>query len=213
MSRRTEAKEFNRARIRAAAEDIIRKEGMDKLTMRRLAERAGVSLRTPYNLIGSKTDVLISLIQEMEAKLVNVTAAPGERSVIEQLLDALDRIEAYFEADEEYFRGIYEGIMTSDHTDARKAAVAKGVKMCRLFSGRAVDSRELSPETDADLLGRHLAIQIFAVLGMWGSGFFSNHESIAQVRRAWCAVLLNHCSDESRRLLEASYHAACETKG
>ena len=34
---------------------------------RRLAEQAGVSLRTPYNLIGSKTDVLIALLEEARA--------------------------------------------------------------------------------------------------------------------------------------------------
>ena len=58
MAQREKAKEEKRARIREAAARIIRSEGIGKLTMRRLAEEAGVSLRTPYNLIGSKTDVL-----------------------------------------------------------------------------------------------------------------------------------------------------------
>ena len=97
MSRREEAKEFNRARIRAAAEEIIRAEGMEKLTMRRLAEQADVSLRTPYNLFGSKTDVLISLMEEAEFELSPLGAGDEKLTIIEQLLGSLDRIEAFFE--------------------------------------------------------------------------------------------------------------------
>jgi AcrR family transcriptional regulator len=210
MSRREEAKAFNRARIRAAAEDIIRKEGMEKLTMRYLAERAGVSLRTPYNLFGSKTDVLIALIEEADFDLASLNGARNGGGVIEDLLSALDRLEGFFGSDEEYYRSIYEGIMTSDHPEARTTAVARNAGMCRARVRQAVASGELQAGTDADRVGRHLAIEMLAVLGMWGSGFLSNRESIAQVRRAWCAVLLNHCTGTTRPLLEAAYRAALD---
>lgn len=213
MSRREEAKEFNRARIRAAAEEIIRTEGMEKLTMRRLAEQADVSLRTPYNLFGSKTDVLISLMEEAQFELSPLVAGDEKLTIIEQLLGSLDRIEAFFEGDEEYFRGIYASIMTSDHPEARKTAVSRSVGMACMRLRQAAENGELVPDTDTDNLGKHLAIQLLAVLGMWGSGFFSNRESIAQVRQSWCAALLQHCSATSRPALTATYRAALEKKG
>ena len=213
MSRREEAKEFNRARIRAAAEEIIRAEGMEKLTMRRLAEQADVSLRTPYNLFGSKTDVLISLMEEAQFELSPLGVGDEELTIAEQLLGSLDRIEAFFESDEEYFRGIYASIMTSDHPEARETAVSRSVGMACVRLQRAAENSELVPGTDTDSLGRHLAIQLLAVLGMWGSGFFSNRESIAQVRQSWCAALLQHCSETSHSALTATYRTAIETKG
>lgn len=212
MSRREEAKEFNRARIRAAAEEIIRTEGMEKLTMRRLAEQADVSLRTPYNLFGSKTDVLISLMEEAEFELSPLGAGDESLTIIEQLLGSLDRIEAFFESDEEYFRGIYASIMASDHPEARETAVSRSVGLACVRLQQAADNGELTPATDTNALGRHLAIQLLAVLGMWGSGFFSNRESIAQVRQSWCAALLQHCGELSRPLISAAYCAAIETK-
>ena len=213
MSRREEAKEFNRARIRAAAEDIIRNEGMEALTMRRLAEEAQVSLRTPYNLFGSKTDVLISLLEEAELELAPLSGGGSVGSFLEQLLASLDRIEAFLGSDEEYFRGIYASIMTSDHPEARKMAVSRSVAMCRIRLKQAAENRELLADTNISRLGEHLSVQFLAVLGMWGSGFFSNRMSLAQIRQSWCAALLQHCSEASRPALVASYHAALGTKG
>lgn len=211
MSRREEAKTFNRARICAAAEAIIRGEGIARLTMRRLAEVAGVSLRTPYNLFGSKTDVLIALLDEAGFQVAPPGAAMDGAGAIAQLLGALDRIEAFFASDEEYYRGIYAAIMTSDHPEVRSLGVDRAVAAAQSLVAQAVARGALRADADAAALGRHLAITLLAVLGMWGSGFFTNRESIAQVRRAWLAVLLQHGSDAARAQLAAAYHDACTT--
>ncbi|MDA0915544.1 MAG: TetR/AcrR family transcriptional regulator [Proteobacteria bacterium] len=213
MSRREDAKEFNRARIRAAAEAIIRAEGIGSLTMRRLAERAEVSLRTPYNLFGSKTDVLIALLDEAQLQLTPLGDVAGQGSALDQSLDALMRIEAFFASDEEYYRGIYHAIMTSDHPEAREARVARAITTTQWLMARAVERGELAAQTNSAALGRHLAIQLLAVLGMWGSGFFSNRQSIAQVRRGWLAELLQHCSEDMRPSLAAAYRKWDDTQG
>lgn len=213
MSRREEAKAFNRARICAAAQEIIRREGMDKLTMRRLAEQAGVSLRTPYNLFGSKTDVLIALLEEAEFHLSPLAAVEAAGSAVDQLLDALARIETFFAKDEEYYRGIYDAIMTSDHPEARSAGVTRAIATTQSLAAQATAQGELAPTTDSMALGRHLAIQLLAVLGMWGAGLLSNRESIAQIRRGWLAELLLHAGDTARSALVAAYRDACGTKG
>jgi len=54
MGQRELAKAERRRRIIAAARDLIRETGNAGLSMRALAQRAGVSLATPYNLLGSK---------------------------------------------------------------------------------------------------------------------------------------------------------------
>ncbi|MBI1402775.1 MAG: TetR family transcriptional regulator [Porphyrobacter sp.] len=212
MSRREEAKAFNRARICAAAQEIIRREGIDKLTMRRLAEQAGVSLRTPYNLFGSKTEVLIALLDEAGFHLPALGASQSAGPALAQLLDALAQIERFLAADEEYYRGIYQAIMTSDHPEARAAGMMRAILTTQWLTARAAAQGELAPGTDSAALGRHLAIQLLAVLGMWGSGLLPNRESIAQVRRVWLAALLHHTGDTARTSLAAAYRAACEAK-
>ncbi|MEO1045921.1 MAG: TetR/AcrR family transcriptional regulator [Pseudomonadota bacterium] len=208
MTRREEAKAFNRARITAAAEDIIRKDGMEALSMRRLAEQAGVSLRTPYNLFGSKTDVLLALIEGAEFDPMQLMAGEADQLVTIMLLAAIDRIESFFARDEVFYRDIYGAIMTSDHQEVRIDGVERVVATGQMMVGYALANGELTPETDAPQLGRHLALQLLALLGMWGAGFFSNHECMAQVRRGWCAVLLNHCTDKAKPLLQQAYDTA-----
>lgn len=205
MSRREEAKTLNRARICAAAESILRGEGMEKLTMRRLAEVSGVSLRTPYNLFGSKTDVLIALLDEAGFQFTQLDSARADGAAIAHMLDALGRIETFFESDEEYYQSIYAAIMTSDHPEVRSTSVDRAIASARALIAQAISNGELRADTDARSLGRHLAITLLAVLGMWGSGFFTNRESIAQVRRAWLAVMLQHCSETTRPMLAAAY--------
>jgi AcrR family transcriptional regulator len=211
MAQREQAKEEKRARIRAAAARIIRTQGIEKLTMRRLAEQAGVSLRTPYNLIGSKTDVLIALIEEAGFDPTTALAVTDNSFVIGRLLAGLNQIEQFFDSDESFYREVYGGIMASDHPDIRESGIERVVATCQLLMHQAAARGELRGDTNTEQLGRHLAIQLLAVLGMWGSGFFTNRESIQQVKRAWCGVLLQHCSDTVRPKLEAAYRSALRT--
>jgi AcrR family transcriptional regulator len=213
MAQREQAKEQKRARIRAAAAHIIRTGGIEQLTMRRLAEQAGVSLRTPYNLIGSKTDVLIALIEEAGFDPRKTLTATDNSFVTERLLGALDQIEQFFDSDESFYREVYGGIMASDHPDIRESGVGRVVETCQLLMHQAAALGELKGDTNTEQLGRHLGIQLLAVLGMWGSGFFTNQESIRQVKRAWCGVLLQHCGDTLRPQLEAAYRSALRTEG
>ena len=63
MSLHEQNKQRNRDRILTAADEIIRKDGLEALSMRHLADYAGVSLRTPYNLFGSKTVITGDITQ------------------------------------------------------------------------------------------------------------------------------------------------------
>jgi len=207
MTRREQAKDQKRDRICAAAEYIIRREGIEKLTMRRLAEQAGVSLRTPYNLLGSKTDVLIALLEGAELDPALALNARHDQLIIEQLLGALDQVEAFFASDEDFYRAVYGSIMASNHHDVRDSRIEQVVAACRKLVSQAAAHGELRRDTNAEQLGRYLAIQLVAVLGMWGAGFVTIRECIRQVRGTWAGILLNHCSDSSRSTLGLVYQA------
>ena len=205
MVEREKAKDMNRARIRAAAESIIRNEGMDKLTMRRLAVEADVSPRTPYNLFGSKTEVLIALLDGAQFDPFQNSPAREDQTALSLLMRALHHVEATFAEDEQFYRVVFREIMVSDPGDAQINAVANILAIGQAFAVQAVAAGELAKDTDAKELGRHLGIQLAAIMGMWATGFFSNEESIRQPRRGWAGVLLNHCTDRSRTMLEEIY--------
>ena len=55
--------ELRRQRILAAARTTLARDGFDALTVRSLAEQAGITVPTIYNLVGSKDDLLRQLIE------------------------------------------------------------------------------------------------------------------------------------------------------
>lgn len=55
--------ERTRRHVLDAARDFVEQHGVEQLTMRRLAEEAGVSVRTLYNHFGDKEGLLAALIQ------------------------------------------------------------------------------------------------------------------------------------------------------
>ncbi len=63
--RREAGKEERRRRIIHAAKEMIRETGSTGLSMRALAERAGVSLATPYNLFGSRGAVVLAVLEDV----------------------------------------------------------------------------------------------------------------------------------------------------
>ena len=201
MSRREEAKAENRDRILAAAAKIIRQEGFERLTMRHLAESADVSLRTPYNLIGSKTQILLGLLEGAGLE-VRTTGRGTGSSPLGELFVLLNKVETFFDADALFYRDIYGQLMASNEQEVKQGRVSQIAQTCLHLLREAVGRQELRKEADPETLGRFLANQLVAFLGMWGAGFFDHQACIAQVRGIWAASLLPYSNSKSRSMLE-----------
>ena len=62
MSNREEAKHSRRRKIVRAARVLMQQTGDTGFSMRALAEQAGVSIATPYNLFGSKQAIMFAVL-------------------------------------------------------------------------------------------------------------------------------------------------------
>ena len=67
--------EARRQRILHATGEIIAREGMEALSMRRLAREAGVSVTTLYNLFGSRNDILFALVHDLVDRIDRILDA------------------------------------------------------------------------------------------------------------------------------------------
>lgn len=74
-----------RKAILAAAREIVREEGIDELSMRKLAARAGVNVRTIYNLIGGQGEVLGAIVNEMLLAVMTAVATVPADAPIERM--------------------------------------------------------------------------------------------------------------------------------
>jgi len=203
MSQREKNKEQNRAKIVAAAREIITDEGIDKLTMRYLADKAEVSLRTPYNLFGSKTSVLLALF-EGATFAVTKAADPAEGLILENLLGYADQLAAFAEENEIFYRDVFWAIMTSGDQSDRTDKIALQQQLIEAVIVEAVRQGELADDLDTRTFSHHLTNLLAAYLGMWAAGFFSGRATTTQIKYAWCNSFLGHATDAARAQLQCS---------
>jgi AcrR family transcriptional regulator len=74
----TEVKIDRRTRIMLEARALLAQEGFEGLSLRKLADRAGVTVPTVYNLVGGKEQILLELVLEMIAVIKKVLESIDE---------------------------------------------------------------------------------------------------------------------------------------
>ena len=106
MASREQAKQERRDDIVNAARKLVRRSGSSGFSMRTLAREAGVSIATPYNLLGSKQAVmdaiLTSELRSFENSVLEIDADP-----LEVFFAAIDLASDNLESHPAYFRAIF----------------------------------------------------------------------------------------------------------
>lgn len=176
--------------------------GLNALSMRTLAERAQVSSRTPYNLFGSKTDVLVAMLDEPLQRLITELPAPPSGGVILESFSVIDRVHALYAPEIEFYREIYWGVMSSDHHDARQNYLDRTQQWVPPLLQKARDSRELKAATDIEGLGRHITFTAVGLLGLWASSLMSSAELMVQLKKALAHCFYYHGSQSLQKELK-----------
>jgi AcrR family transcriptional regulator len=149
MSLREQGKERRREEILVAAELLIRKGGLDALSMRALGEAAEVSVTTLYNLYEGKEGVLFALMNRAldELQLDHVQAADTDpialsRAIIESAIDRFTSDAAYYRP---LVRGIHECVATPDTPRVVDRAESFFERIVRAAVARGSIEAELAP--------------------------------------------------------------------
>ncbi|NML95243.1 TetR/AcrR family transcriptional regulator [Novosphingobium olei] len=108
-SRREAGKEERRRRIIHAAKEMIRETGSTGLSMRALAERAGVSLATPYNLFGSRGAVVLAVLDDVrDFRARFAEARTGDP--VDHILAVVDLGVDYYLADPAFYTTLWREV-------------------------------------------------------------------------------------------------------
>lgn len=189
MTLHEQNKQRNRDRILAAADTIVRNEGLEHLSMRYLAEVAGVSLRTPYNLFGSKTAILAELLTRTLETVLPAQTVAGQAGTLLGLVDGLKTARP---ALDEHLRSLFWSIMTAPEQALRDVGIEWITRALRPRIAAAIVRGELRPTTSVEAVTRHLVLLILGILGMWAGRQLDIEETLAQVEQACCAALAVH---------------------
>src|SRR5262245_3282116 len=107
-----------RARILAAARELIAARGYAGLTMRELAQASRVSVPTLYNLFGSKQALLVGEFEETLARMVEGVERAAGRGVVERAFSSCDAVNRDLRAVPRYTRELMHVLLV--HADSRR---------------------------------------------------------------------------------------------
>jgi AcrR family transcriptional regulator len=213
MSRREESKELKREKIIAAARDIIANQGLDKLTMRYLADQAQVSSRTPYNLFESKTDILVAIIIDAIQPLQLLPEKNDKQMLLVQLLELPRLLEKFCAQEHDFYRDIIWGIMSSGIKSSRDSATGAIANVISPIVASIVEHKECSDALKTEVLSAHIITQLLAIIGMWGGSQMGLKEAVAHIQLAWVNTLQPYATRKSKKWLneaQVNYAGALE---
>lgn len=103
---RARGKDERRVRIVKAAAKLLAERGDDGFSMQELAERAGLSAATPYNLFGTKAAILREVFRLETEGFQRNYAALRDEPPIERIMGVVDRILSVFVRKPRFYRGL-----------------------------------------------------------------------------------------------------------
>lgn len=116
VGRREQAKADRRLKIVRAARDLIRETGDTNLSMRMIAQRAEVSVATPYNLFGSKRAVVMAVLEDERDFLDRFNSLKVDNA-IDRLFEAHALGAGYFIQDPDFYRPLWKALLDTNGED------------------------------------------------------------------------------------------------
>jgi AcrR family transcriptional regulator len=194
-----------RAEILRAVGEIIAADGLDGLTMRKLAERAGVAVATLYNQFDDRSGVLVAFVghglDELEDELDEQPAAdPVDATRV--LLDALDHT---IGSAERIWRPVLATLKSSPSSERMGAVGERIVAAIEVDLAKARAAGMFFADVDTDRLARHVFVQWLRGLERWAQGMIDwelyRYNSTLGTELALAAVLAEpHRSAALRRV-------------
>ena len=147
-----------RQRILASATELLTESGPDGLSMRRLADRAGVSVNTIYNLIGARDAVIAALVDQVIELIAPEVEHVGSDDPLARCVAVIDRSAALVIEHDTLTRPLAQEIFGYGGPGA---GVARRWGTEAL--GRAIESAVSAGQLDDSVSSSALAATVYAV--------------------------------------------------
>jgi len=157
MSVRELQKNTRRRAILDAARTLIL-DGKDRdFSMPTLAEKAGVSLVTPYNLFGSKSSILLEIVREdIFVRVAEIGTLPSD--TLADWAAGLSRTLAQvYYRNRHFYRRMIVTLVAQENADSQRAALESTYRMFETALKQLQADGKISAEIPAEILARHFA--------------------------------------------------------
>src|SRR6185369_5173900 len=209
MSLLAEHKAERRARILAAARELIAERGFDGLTMRELARASRVSVPTVYNLFGGKHAVLVAELEETFSAVVRGLADVGRGSFVERAIAICDAGNRDLFAVPAYSRELVHVFLVSEETRPIRRAI--GDRYIALMADVLRDGQaagELAAWAEPTTVANRMFAHYLHALIEWANGELEDRAFRASTELGMALMLLGLARGRAVRMLTARIEAA-----
>lgn len=198
MALSPERKAARVTRLVDIAQQLIREGGNAGFSMGQLAQRAGVSPATPYNLVGPKREILRRVVfdefDRFSAKLV----AHGLEHDLAGLLGAVDLIVDHYEGDRDFYAGLFAEIYREDGADVRETMLSEGRKLWIGIVQGAIDKGDLRSSTLAAPLTENFLRNLAITTMVWSSDGWTHARFTLEMRHMVRLLVTSALAAEKR---------------
>ena len=185
-TRRELSKAERRSRIVEAAASLLRESGIDSVSMLQIAERAGVSPATVYNLFQTKAAVFQQVFDRDLSEYERLVEAAPAGDALDRIFKAIDIAATLYRRDRGFLPRHGAGSSrlgaVSGHRRAPDRILARMVAAARA-KGR------LGPEADAHILGVTLTQILRGAFSEWAGGVISAERLAAEASYGFALAL------------------------
>jgi len=196
--------------IVASARALMRESDDMAFSMRTLAERAGVSIATPYNLFGSKQAILLAVL---DADLAGYEAALGRLHAdeIEVLFQGVSLMTSLLAGEPVFYRNVLSAVSRDGGPEFRFMVNGPRYILWKKLLRQATDAGLLRSDVDPDAFAITLSQQVAANLLEWAYGGLGVDELEARIHYGLALVLLAVATPCSRPQVEEHMRTAERT--
>lgn len=207
-----ETLEERRRHLVSVAECLLREgEGID-FSMAELASRAGVSPATPYNLIGTKADLLSRLLDEEFTRFDRkLTREPRKQGLV-GLWTAVDQMLDQYLGDAEFYRALFLALFRTDTQQFRKQMRERSIVLWGGFVEDALRSEDVEHMPPIQTVGDMLVFQMGAVVYCWALDRWTDQRFTTFLRLSARQAVLPFLGGESAETLKREIAAFARRK-
>jgi len=171
-----------------AARTLMQKTGRTGFSMRALADEAGVSIATPYNLFGSKQAIMFAVL-DADLELYQQRLASLRVDELETFFRAVSVATALYSTEPSFYRAVLFAVYNEGGREYRAMFGGPRHAMWKGFVEAAVTAGYLSEALNADAFAATLARTFFSSILEWVSGELSLAELEAWAQYGFALVL------------------------
>ena len=179
-----------RRRILDAAEQLIHQTGGADFSMLSLSNHAEVSPATPYNLFGSKPQLLFALFNRSLAELPVKDLTASHKDPFDRLLETTEVVATHLATHAEFFRPLYRALLGVSDDLHRPEFVEHHLERWRRALADVRRAELLSSAVTADQLARQLMINFAGTVELWVHGELDADGFVAEASFGTAMLLL-----------------------